>query len=93
MTDMIASPCVNICQLDETGRWCMGCGRSLSEIANWSSRTDTQKRAIIQQLSERLKYLRNKKDEAAEVRGSADVGSGSPTGPRDLWSAPPRSPA
>ncbi|MDB5969485.1 MAG: hypothetical protein JWQ90_1935 [Hydrocarboniphaga sp.] len=32
-----ASPCVSICELDAAAKVCIGCGRSLDEIAEWSA--------------------------------------------------------
>lgn len=29
------SPCVKICKLDAMGRYCIGCGRTLEQIASW----------------------------------------------------------
>ena len=42
----VASPCRNLCQLDEARRWCLGCRRSLDEIANWSRLNDAQRQAV-----------------------------------------------
>ena len=52
----ILSPCVNICDLDQTGEWCMGCGRSLDEIAGWASASDEERRAVIEMSAERLRH-------------------------------------
>jgi uncharacterized protein len=48
----IDSPCVNICRLDEH-RICVGCLRSVEEIAGWSRMTDLEKAAVIAALSGR----------------------------------------
>jgi predicted Fe-S protein YdhL (DUF1289 family) len=40
-----ASPCTGICQLNFSGV-CKGCGRSLGEIAEWTTASDTRKREI-----------------------------------------------
>ena len=41
-----ASPCVNICSLDEHG-YCKGCYRTLQEIASWTRLTHDQQRTLI----------------------------------------------
>jgi predicted Fe-S protein YdhL (DUF1289 family) len=46
----VASPCVNICRIDPTTRLCLGCRRSLDEIARWGSTTDEDRRAILDAL-------------------------------------------
>lgn len=55
--DNIASPCIDICDLDQTGQCCLGCGRSLDEIGAWSEASDSERRAIIEKLPERLRRL------------------------------------
>lgn len=34
------SPCVSICELDAAAQVCIGCGRLLTEIAEWSGASD-----------------------------------------------------
>jgi predicted Fe-S protein YdhL (DUF1289 family) len=49
----IASPCINICTLDQKSGLCMGCKRTVAEIANWLSYSDAERAAIIRQLRSR----------------------------------------
>ncbi|MCX7276006.1 MAG: DUF1289 domain-containing protein [Burkholderiales bacterium] len=42
----VESPCVSICQLDAAGALCVGCLRTLDEIAAWSSMDSPAKRAV-----------------------------------------------
>ncbi|MBI1250994.1 MAG: DUF1289 domain-containing protein [Alphaproteobacteria bacterium] len=50
----IESPCVRVCAISgQTGR-CVGCGRTLKEIANWSGLTAAERQAIMAALPERL---------------------------------------
>jgi len=51
----VASPCVNVCVMDETTGLCRGCRRTLDEIARWSVMHDADKRAVIAALSQREK--------------------------------------
>ncbi len=53
----VPSPCIDICELDQTGQWCLGCGRSLEEIASWAAASDNERRAILGKLPERLLRL------------------------------------
>lgn len=48
------SPCVSVCRLDDEGRWCLGCGRTLAEIGAWSSADATQQTAIVERARQRL---------------------------------------
>lgn len=40
------SPCVSICQLDAARALCIGCLRTLDEIAAWSSMDSAAKHAV-----------------------------------------------
>ena len=42
----IESPCVQICVIDEAGL-CVGCARTLDEIANWGSLSAAQRQAVM----------------------------------------------
>ncbi len=48
-----ASPCVNVCRMDERSGWCEGCLRTLDEIAFWSVLDDDDKRAVLAELQQR----------------------------------------
>jgi uncharacterized protein len=48
-----ASPCINICQLDAAQRYCIGCLRTIDEIANWSGYTAEQRAAVLRKLAAR----------------------------------------
>lgn len=50
----IPSPCVKLCLLDDVSGLCQGCGRSLDEIARWSSLTEEQRLAIMADLRGRV---------------------------------------
>ena len=49
----IASPCVNICRMDDNNRYCIGCWRTLDEIKQWSMLSDEQRATIMGQLESR----------------------------------------
>jgi uncharacterized protein len=48
----VASPCVDICRLDARGL-CIGCRRTLSEIAEWSQASDARRLEILSALKAR----------------------------------------
>lgn len=48
----VASPCVNICRLDAHGL-CVGCRRTLGEIAEWSGASDARRLEILRALEMR----------------------------------------
>lgn len=49
----VASPCTGVCRLDARSGWCVGCGRSLDEIAAWGAASDDEKRRVLARLSAR----------------------------------------
>ena len=53
----VESPCKNICQMHEPSGHCIGCGRTLDEIALWSVLDDDDKRAVWALLPARLDEL------------------------------------
>lgn len=55
MTREIASPCENICQMNPQTGYCIGCLRTLDEIADWLEMTDAEKSEVLARLDERRK--------------------------------------
>lgn len=49
-TETVPSPCINKCQ--RFGNICMGCYRSMEEIANWQTMTNEQKRDYYLKIKE-----------------------------------------
>ncbi|BCA58994.1 DUF1289 domain-containing protein [Sphingomonas sp. HMP6] len=43
----IASPCINRCEIDPSSRQCLGCARTLDEIAAWGSSTTEWRAAVM----------------------------------------------
>ena len=63
---MIESPCVKICTLDARSGLCLGCGRTLDEIARWTAMSADERVRIIGELPARLADGRS---EPARVAG------------------------
>jgi predicted Fe-S protein YdhL (DUF1289 family) len=47
------TPCVDICEIDAVSGLCIGCGRSLNEIAGWAGMSPEQRRGIMAALPAR----------------------------------------
>lgn len=47
-----ASPCTKVCTLDANGV-CLGCGRNLAEIANWSRMSADEQRDVCRRAQAR----------------------------------------
>jgi predicted Fe-S protein YdhL (DUF1289 family) len=50
---MIESPCINICTLDARSGLCLGCGRSIDEIAHWSAMSPAERACVMNELPAR----------------------------------------
>jgi predicted Fe-S protein YdhL (DUF1289 family) len=50
----IVSPCTKVCTIDPRSGLCLGCGRTLSEIAQWASLADGERERIMGELPQRL---------------------------------------
>jgi hypothetical protein len=53
----IATPCVKVCMVDPGSGFCLGCGRTLPEIAQWTRFTPQAREAIMDGLGARLDAL------------------------------------
>ena len=53
----VASPCINVCTLDASGRQCLGCFRTIDEIATWGSLPEAEKARVVAMLPARKHQL------------------------------------
>jgi predicted Fe-S protein YdhL (DUF1289 family) len=53
MRQAVKSPCVKVCQMDPRRGLCLGCSRTLDEIARWASFTDQERQRILAELPTR----------------------------------------
>lgn len=62
------SPCNKICQIHPEMRICIGCYRTINEIATWSRLTDMERREIMEVLPERAPMLTKRRGGRARTR-------------------------
>ena len=62
----VPSPCISVCRIDEASGLCVGCLRTLDEIAAWAMLDDDARRAVWRAIGER----RAAKSSAARVKGT-----------------------
>ena len=61
--DSVASPCTSVCTMDTAGAYCLGCFRTLDEIAAWSVFDADAKRAVLAALpTRRAKWMQSKSE-------------------------------
>jgi predicted Fe-S protein YdhL (DUF1289 family) len=49
----IPSPCTSVCELSYDRGLCLGCLRTLDEIARWGTMTRSQRRAVLERIARR----------------------------------------
>jgi len=52
-SDFVLSPCIGVCEVHKRAQVCVGCYRTMEEIARWTSYTLHEKRAIWTQIMAR----------------------------------------
>jgi predicted Fe-S protein YdhL (DUF1289 family) len=57
----IVTPCVKVCVVDGESGLCLGCHRTLGEIARWSGLAAAEREAIIAALPARKSRIRPEK--------------------------------
>ena len=57
MNDEIDSPCIDICTIDPNNGECIGCGRTLDEINNWTNFDNLKKKQILENLNAKNKNI------------------------------------
>jgi len=51
------SPCVGVCIIDPASGYCLGCARTIPEIAGWLDFTPEEKRRLLETLAERKEQI------------------------------------
>jgi len=50
----VSTPCIKVCAVSGETGLCIGCGRTLSEIASWGGLTEPERQTIMAALPARL---------------------------------------
>jgi len=54
----IKTPCVQVCVVDGESGLCLGCFRTLPEVAGWAAMSDPERAAIMAELPARRSRIR-----------------------------------
>jgi predicted Fe-S protein YdhL (DUF1289 family) len=57
----IKTPCVKVCVVDGESGLCLGCYRTLPEVAGWAALSDLERDAILAELPARRSRIRPEK--------------------------------
>jgi uncharacterized protein len=95
---LVASPCINVCTLDVLGRQCLGCYRTLDEIATWGTMREDDKARVVAMLPARKMQVEMRASGAVTRKCSqcgAAFGCGAELPAQKCWCAslPPVAPS
>jgi predicted Fe-S protein YdhL (DUF1289 family) len=62
---MIESPCIKVCTLDARSGLCLGCGRTVDEIARWTEMSTAERARVTGELPWRLAASRRAEPSSA----------------------------
>ncbi|WP_370626465.1 DUF1289 domain-containing protein [Polynucleobacter sp. 30F-ANTBAC] len=51
----LGSPCIKLCRMDDNDLYCLGCYRTLDEIAAWGNLSNLDKQIVLLEIQERRK--------------------------------------
>jgi len=54
----IKTPCIKVCVVDGASGNCLGCGRTLGEIARWARLSDSERDTVMAALPARMDALK-----------------------------------
>lgn len=66
----VDSPCIKVCTIHPAERLCVGCLRSIDEIAGWGRMSPEERQAIMAELPARAPRLRQRRGGRAARIGS-----------------------
>jgi predicted Fe-S protein YdhL (DUF1289 family) len=55
MNDKKETPCIAVCLMDQRTNLCLGCGRTLPEIARWGRMESSERLSIMSTLHQRMR--------------------------------------
>jgi predicted Fe-S protein YdhL (DUF1289 family) len=70
----VSTPCVKVCVVDPVSALCVGCGRTVEEIAGWSAMDEAERLDVMAGLAARLAAMRSHKARAGRAGRRRRVG-------------------
>jgi predicted Fe-S protein YdhL (DUF1289 family) len=74
MLDQPSTPCVKLCVVDPVSGWCVGCGRTVAEIAAWPGMSEAGRRAVMDGLEGRRVAMRSRSARAGRAGRAGRTG-------------------
>ncbi len=67
MNATVSTPCIKVCVVDPVSALCVGCGRTLDEVAAWGAMSEDARRAVMDGLGARLLAMRSRGSRAGRA--------------------------
>jgi uncharacterized protein len=67
----LLTPCVKVCVIDPISALCIGCGRTVDEIAAWTALSEPDRLTIMAELAGRLARARSRATRGGRVAARA----------------------
>jgi uncharacterized protein len=64
----MSTPCVKVCVIDPHSALCVGCGRTLAEIAAWTAMSESERLAVMAGLGKRLAQARSRASRGSRLK-------------------------
>lgn len=64
----VSTPCVKICVIDQVTGFCIGCGRTGAEIAQWPFMPEDERITLMSALPDRLKNMTSREARGGRTR-------------------------
>jgi hypothetical protein len=64
----VSTPCVKICVIDQVTGYCIGCGRTGAEIAQWPFMPEDDRRTLMDIFPARLKGMTSREARGGRTR-------------------------
>ena len=63
----LSTPCVQVCVIDPLSALCIGCGRTVAEIAAWTAMSEAERGVVMVGLGERLARARSRASRGGRI--------------------------
>jgi len=68
---ILSTPCIKVCVVDPISALCIGCSRTVDEIAAWTALSEAERLTIMAELDGRLARARSRASRGGRVAARA----------------------
>jgi predicted Fe-S protein YdhL (DUF1289 family) len=67
------TPCIKVCVIDTLSALCIGCGRTIAEIAAWTAMGEAERLAVMAGLGERMVRARSRSSRGGRIAARSRI--------------------